>query len=379
MGMIFRHFFMLGWICFGGPAAHVGYFKRHFVDKLVWLDEAKFANQLALCQFLPGPTSSQLGFAIGYHRAGIRGAMAAFIGFTFPSFLLMYLLAVFGSIWSEAIWFNLIVDSLKLLAVVVVADAIISMSKSFCSTITLKLIAFLSAATLIIFPSAVWQVLLLLIFGGYGYLSSHIPADKTLKLSVNWRWVAVFLLVFITLISVATQSINLNIVKQLYLSGSLVFGGGHVVLPLLQTSFSDMVSLPEFMTGYGFAQMVPGPMFSFASYLGAMAWQGSALLGAIVATVTIFTPGFLLFLATVNTWNEITSHPRIRLAVQYLTACVVGILLAAWVTPIITQTINSGLEVILSILGFILLRLLKWHLLLVAFFITGAKIIEFIV
>ncbi|WP_218938231.1 chromate efflux transporter [Parashewanella tropica] len=356
---VFKQFFLLGWVCFGGPAAHIGYFRRRFVDELQWLDADRFAHILALCQFLPGPASSQLGFGIGYQKAGLIGAIAAFVGFTLPSFFIMYGLALLLKMeyWSTSPWIMSIISALKLLAVVVVADAVLSMAKSFCQSAVHKVYAIAAAAVLVLVPSVGIQVGLLLIAAVIGFWQSR---DAKFEQNVEISFVPLVILIgVLSVLLLLSGSVYGDTLKQFYLSGTLVFGGGHVVLPLLQNGLSSYVEPQTFLSGYGFAQMIPGPMFTLSSFLGASIWQGSAFIGALLATLFIFAPGFLMMLAMINGWFALAQNQKIKAIVGTVNACVVGILMAAWINPVFTSAVEDFSDVLIALFGFGLLRFAK--------------------
>ena len=263
---IFRQFFLLGCMSFGGPAAHLGYFKRHFVDTLNWLTNTRYAQLISLSQALPGPGSSQVSFAIGVERAGVLGGIAAFIGFTLPSFLIMVLLAVSAHQF-DAVYFA-IIAGLKLFAVVIVADATLSMAKSFCTSITLKLLAVLSTLALILLPMMGTQIAILVIAATIGAVwpllklntSAALTSDS--KNTVNWLPLGLFaLLLCISFIPLGRE---FALFTPFYQAGAMVFGGGHVVLPVLQAGVPAL-SDEQFLSAYASAQAIPGPMFTIAT------------------------------------------------------------------------------------------------------------------
>lgn len=342
---VFWQFFKLGWISFGGPAAHLGYFQRHFVQKLGWMPQDRFASTLALCQFLPGPASSQLGFALGYQRAGLLGALAAFIGFTLPSFLLMLGLALAGKAWASQPAALAIVSGLKLFALVVVADAVLSMAKQFCRQQSTLTIAVLSAAFLWLLPSFSSQFIVLVAAALVGILllKNEAGAERSQlqELGINWPFLVAFfgMLLLLPLLSLTDTA---AIFADFYQAGSLVFGGGHVVLPLLQDTLPESLSINIFLTGYGAAQAMPGPMFSFASFLGAELYPSAPILGALAATFGIFLPGFLLVLALQNSWQALAARPFMAGAARGINAAVVGLLLSALYQPVFISSISTG-------------------------------------
>ncbi|MGY0217472.1 chromate efflux transporter [Endozoicomonadaceae bacterium StTr2] len=371
-----RHFFLLGCTSFGGPAAHIGYFQKTFVEKLQWIDMSAYGRLVALSQFLPGPGSSQVGFALGLQRAGLLGGIAAFVGFTSPSFILLYCLAVFSASFSDNVFFNGVTHGLKLLAVVVVADAVLSMSRSFCKEWRSRLIAVATATVLLLFPGLWTQMLVLLVAAIAGCFCGR-PAQGNLQQNnrpyVSWLPLIIFMLLFVGLPFFVHQSAAASLFPAFYQSGSLVFGGGHVVLPLLQQMLDGNISPDRFLTGYAAAQAVPGPMFSLAAFLGAELTPETALTGALIATAGIFLPGFLLVLGFQQAWQGLAANPRVAGAVWGVNAAVVGLLLAALYQPVFTSAVSGWIDVLLVIAGFIVLNRLKWPVLrvVVIFALTG--------
>jgi chromate transporter len=361
-------------VSFGGPAAHIGYFRKTFVDDLKWLDDKAYAGFVAMSQFLPGPGSSQVGFAVGYHRAGLAGGLAAFIGFTLPSFLLMWFLAVASNQWLENAYFQGAIHGLKLLAVVVVADAVWTMFNQFCKDKVTRLMMVLSAVVMMLVPLMLMQFGLLLSAAVIGiWLLRVKQTDSNNKnesasdnyhflQSVNLRWLGVFTVALIACVAYLMwpqQSGLAQIFAQFFQVGSFVFGGGHVVLPLLEASVSESMNSDRFITGYALAQAMPGPMFSFASFLGADLFSQNAFLGALMATLAIFLPGFLLMLIFLKDWQRLSQRPAVAAAVCGINACVVGFLLAALYQPIFTSSVFNVQDMALVITGFALLKVFK--------------------
>ncbi|MGK0189632.1 MAG: chromate transporter [Verrucomicrobiales bacterium] len=380
---VFWRFLLLGCTSFGGPAAHVGYFRAQFVERLSWLEEETFGRLFALSQFLPGPGSSQLGFAIGCHRAGTLGGLAAFVGFTLPSFLIMFGLAVsMGSQTSEMpTALQGVLHGLKLLAVVVVADATLGMFKSLCKCRLTAGLCVATAATLLVHPGMVIQLGALLVAAliGIGFLRSEPPEaqEKPEKIRPHWMPLTIFALLFVVIPLFASSSTDVHLFSGFYQAGSLVFGGGHVVLPLLQShSVSSGLTSDQFLVGYAAAQGVPGPMFTLATFLGAELTPTAALPGATLATIGIFLPGFLLVLGLKDAWHSLMAAPRLNGAVHGLNAAVVGLLLAACYHPVFTSSVGSTLDFAIVAIGFYLLRSLKFPVLalVIAFACTGALI-----
>ncbi|MCH1929718.1 chromate efflux transporter [Shewanella sp. A25] len=373
MQLIFLRFLLLGLTSFGGPAAHIGYFRQTFVNELNWLDDQRFASFIALSQLMPGPSSSQLGFAIGYHRGGILGALCAFAGFTLPSFVLMYLLAISTAAWLGNSYLQAVVHGLKLLAVVIVADALLSMFQQFCQRRLTRILMLASASCLLIFPS-LWMQMGLILFAaliGAGRENSKEGVEdssvKPAQIKLNYRYLGLFLLLFIASFFIGRFNLGAEVFGEFYRAGSLVFGGGHVVLPLLESLISDSVSSDRFLTGYAFAQSVPGPMFSFASFLGAEILIDSPFIGACIATLGIFLPGFLLMLVGLNCWHALAARPTFAGAIAGVNAAVVGFLAAALYQPVFIQAVLSPLDMALVLVGFGLLRLVRPAILLLVF------------
>ncbi|NMP32175.1 chromate efflux transporter [Thalassotalea sp. M1531] len=367
---IFTKFFVLGCTSFGGPAAHIGYFQQAFVQKHKWLSQQEFGNLVALSQFLPGPSSSQVGFAIGCHRGGVLGGFAAFLAFTLPSVVLMLLLFFVGSEFANTISFKGVVYGLKLLAVVVVADAIATMAKSFCHRLWQKGMALVVAIILIFSPFAGTQFILLAGAAIIGHLfftnpsvigseqASYAKTNKPVH-QLNWLVFSLFIVLLLGGIFITGGNAVVQLIKDFYVAGSLVFGGGHVVLPLLQESVAATMGQNEFLTGYAAAQAVPGPMFTLATYLGANILSTSPVLGAVIATVAIFLPGFLLIIAFQPVWQQYAANPKISGALTAVNAAVVGLLISAFYQPVLSSAINGWLDGLLAIIGIILLRIIK--------------------
>ncbi|MFB2799005.1 chromate efflux transporter [Aeromonas veronii] len=365
MGQVFIQFLWLGCISFGGPAAHIGYFQRTFVQRLGWLTQAEFARLLALCQLLPGPASSQLGFAIGRHRAGLGGALSAFVGFTLPSFLLLLAAAIgIGQLGSN-LWLDAALHGLKLLALIVVADAVLTMSRQFCATGMTQGIMVVTAAALWWQPGLLTQLLMLagaaLICARSQRGAGSVPASAELPSAASsqphWPTLLLFGILFISLPLLGSPLGQL--VADFYRAGSLVFGGGHVVLPLLQESVGHTLNEQQFLTGYSLAQLVPGPMFTLATYLGAQLQPEMPLLGALLATLALFAPGFLLLWAVGPCWQQWLAQPRLAGAVTGINTAVVGLLLAALYQPVWQSAVLVPTDLALAAIGFYLLRVLK--------------------
>ncbi len=365
VGQVFIQFLWLGCISFGGPAAHIGYFQRTFVQRLGWLTQAEFARLLALCQLLPGPASSQLGFAIGRHRAGLSGALSAFVGFTLPSFLLLLAAAIgIGQLGSN-LWLDAALHGLKLLTLIVVADAVLTMSRQFCATGMTQGIMVVTAAALWWQPGLLTQLLMLAGAAlscarsqrgaDSGPASAELPSAASSQ--PHWPTLLLFGILFIGLPLLGSPIGQL--VADVYRAGSLVFGGGHVVLPLLQESVGHTLNEQQFLTGYSLAQLVPGPMFTLATYLGAQLQPEMPLIGALLATLALFAPGFLLLWAVGPCWQQWLARPRLAGAVIGINAAVVGLLLAALYQPVWQSAVLAPTDLALAAIGFYLLRVVK--------------------
>lgn len=354
---VFWRFLALGCVSFGGPAAHIGYFQTTFVQKLKWIDEESYARLISLSQFLPGPGSSQIGFAIGLRQAGVYGGIAAFLGFTLPSFLLLYFLATINTDQNSADLLSGVAHGLKLLAVVVVADATSSMFKAFCKERLSISIAVLTAASLLLFPSLWIQISVLVVAALVGSLYGKPVINKNDKKERFKTFpLVLFFVLFLGMPLITVISQWADIFSDFYQAGSLVFGGGHVVLPLLQQTIGDTIATDRFLLGYAAAQAVPGPMFSMAAFMGAEISPGSPLLGALIATAGVFLPGFLLVISFQGAWESLASKPKIAGATWGINAAVVGLLLAALYQPVFISAVSTPIEMALVILGFFALR-----------------------
>ncbi|ELV8593801.1 chromate efflux transporter [Vibrio fluvialis] len=375
---IFRTFFTLGWVSFGGPAAHIGYFRQAFVQKRGWLTDDEYAQIVALSQFLPGPGSSQVGFAIGYQRAGLFGACAAFLGFTLPSVMLMLLIALLSSQLLNQPLFLHIVHGLKLLAVLVVADAAWGMYQNFCRQKLTILLCLVTAIALLCMPTLATQMLVLIVAALFGasQLKGDHPKEATKGYSLSWVPLALFAILFFGLPLISSYSSLLGVFDHFYQAGSLVFGGGHVVLPLLQNTLGDQITSDTFLTGYAAAQAVPGPMFTFATYLGYALEPGSPIISALIATVAIFLPGFLLLLGVIKHWRALAAIPAINGALAGVNASVVGLLIAALYQPVFSSAVSTTFDIAAILLGFVLMKILRLPILLMViyFALTGISL-----
>ncbi len=356
----------LGLTSFGGPIAHLGYFRDEYVVRRKWLDEATYADLVALCQFLPGPASSQVGIAIGQLRAGFAGALAAWTGFTAPSAILMVLFAygvdTFGAALGSG-WLH----GLKVVAVAVVAQAVLGMMRSLAPDRARATLAVAAAAIVLAVPNA-WGQIGAIVIGGVAGLWLPRPAASAdpaaLPLTVSRATGAALLALFfillagLPLLASLAPSQPVKLIDAFYRAGSLVFGGGHVVLPLLQASVvpAGWVSNDAFLAGYGAAQAVPGPLFTFSAYLGAvMGPQPNGWSGAALCLVAIFLPSFLLVIGTLPFWDRLRRIPAAQAALRGVNAAVVGLLLAALYNPVWTSGITNAYDFALAIAAFLLL------------------------
>ncbi|MDN5718093.1 MAG: chromate efflux transporter, partial [Janibacter sp.] len=366
---VFRVFLLLGLTSFGGPVAHLGYFRDAFVVRRQWLTEAAYADLVALCQFLPGPASSQVGMAIGLRRAGYLGMAAAWVGFTLPSALLMLGFALGAQavgVTGDEGWLL----GLKAAAVAVVAHAVIGMARTLAVGPRRATIAVAALAVVLLLPSAASQVAAIVLgaLAGLLWLSADpvtdeedeaVPVRRRTALTALTIWVG--LLISLPVLAALVHDPTLGIVDSFYRVGSLVFGGGHVVLPLLEaeTVGTGLVGHGDFLAGYGAAQAVPGPLFTFSAYLGALVPGQSAPLGALVALLAIFLPSALLVVAGLPFWQRLRRSARARRALAGAGAAVVGLLAAALYDPVLTQGITGAGTMVVAAIAFVALTVWK--------------------
>ena len=369
-GEVFTTFLRLGLTSFGGPVAHLGYFHDEFVTRRKWLDEKAYADLVALCQFLPGPASSQVGIAIGLSRAGYAGALAAWTGFTLPSAIALVLFAqgvtrlgdALGSAW---------LHGLKVAAVAVVAQAVLAMMRSLAPHRERATLAVAAAVIVLAIPSALGQVGAILLGAVVGLVLLRAPAPTdhaalphpvSRAAAVTALVVFAVLLLGLPLLHAAVPSQSIALVDAFYRAGSLVFGGGHVVLPLLQASVvpPGWVTNDAFLAGYGAAQAVPGPLFTFAAYLGAvMGPEPNGWSGAAICLLAVFLPSFLLVIGALPFWDALRRGPAAQAALRGVNAAVVGLLLAALYHPVWTAGILSARDFALAVAAFLLLFMWK--------------------
>jgi chromate transporter len=366
---VFLVFLRLGLTSFGGPIAHLGYFRQEFVARRRWLDEAAYADLVALCQFLPGPASSEVGIGIGLSRAGLAGALAAWSGFTLPSAIALVLFALgverLGAL--DASWLH----GLKIAAVAVVAQAVWGMAGTMATGKPRATLAVAAAAIVLAAPTTAGQLSAIALGAIAGVVllrSERAPTPPPAGPSVSHDFavacLAVFfaLLVGLPLLTAAFPSQGLALFNAFYRAGSLVFGGGHVVLPLLQAAVvpPGWVSNDAFLAGYGAAQAVPGPLFTFAAYLGAvMGPQPNGWTGAAIALVAIFLPSFLLVIGVMPFWQALRGKPFAQAALAGVNAAVVGLLLAALYNPVWLAAVMGPLDFAIALAAFLLLAVWK--------------------
>jgi chromate transporter len=367
-------FLKLGLTCFGGPIAHIGYFRREFVERRRWLDDETFTDLVGLCQFLPGPASSQVGFSIGLLRAGWLGAVAAWCGFTLPSVLLLLAFAVIAPSLGGPFGTGLI-HGLKLVAVAVVAQAVWDMARRLCPDHRRAAIALIALALLSVLTTVYAQLLVIVVGAVLGLLLCQSSASANAvsrqehahEFHVSRAAGAVALVLFCLLLfglpALATAGAGhaVKVFDAFYRSGALVFGGGHVVLPLLQqqTVTTGWVTSGDFLAGYGAAQAVPGPLFTFAAFLGWMlAGAPNHWAGAAIATMGIFLPGLLLVISALPYWQALRARPSMAALLAGVNAAVVGLLATALYSPVWTSAVLSQLDFAIAAIGFFLL--VRW-------------------
>lgn len=363
---VFLAFLRLGLTSFGGPIAHLGYFRTEFVERRRWLDDRSYSDLVALCQFLPGPASSQVGMALGLRRAGWPGLLAAWAGFTLPSALALIAFAYGITLYqglAESGW----VHGLKVVAVAVVAQAVWGMAKSLCPDRPRAALAILAALLTLMMPSAAGQVAAIVAAGLIGHWLLKLPEPAggqahvypvSHKVGIGALLLFVVPLVGLPLWAAASSSSALALIDGVYRAGALVFGGGHVVLPLLQTTVvsEGFASATDFLAGYGAAQAVPGPLFTFSAYLGTIAeWPLHGWRGGVVLLGIIFLPAFLVLIGALPFWQSLRQRQGIQATMAGINAGVVGILLSALYDPVWTSAIHNRADFGLALGAFGLL------------------------
>jgi chromate transporter len=379
---MFKIFLSLGLISFGGPVAHLGYLRDEFVERRKWMTESAYADLVALCQFLPGPASSQVGFSIGLSKGGLKGGLAAWLGFTLPSAILMIAFAYGITLFSGALhsgWLR----GLKIVAVAVVAQAVWGMATKLCPDRNRATLALAAAIAVLVWPAALTQILVIIFGAAMGYGIYHRKASPMAAghLSAYRGSGLIYLIIFfailagLPLVSALSHSHLLNVIDGFYRAGALVFGGGHVVLPLLQAAVvpTGWLSNDAFLAGYGAVQAVPGPLFTFAAYLGAvMEPAPNGWLGGLIALTAIFLPSLLLVLGVLPFWEAIRVKPAAQSALLGTNAVVVGILLAALYDPVWLKGIHTPTDFMIGLGAFGLLQFWKAPSWLVVVLCAGA-------
>lgn len=376
IGKIFWIFFKLGLTSFGGPVAHLGYFHQEFVLKRGYISQQQYADLIALCQFLPGPSSSQVGMALGYRYGGYWGAVAAWIGFSLPSVVLLILAALGLSTLDQGLSVGLI-HGLKIVAVAIVAQALWSMAKQLCPDSTRMSLMLLACSSVLLFPGLWSQVAVIVLAVILGVLLFYrkiatssesidaVPLMKPTAVTVQSMLcltLFVALLLGLPLAQPFYTNTEFAIFDAFYRSGALVFGGGHVVLPLLQAEVVDggYLAADHFFAGYALAQAMPGPLFSFAAFVGAAMPTEMPILMAMIAFSAIFLPSFLLLFAVLPFWQHLSQVRWIKAALMAVNAAVVGILLAALYQPMWTSTILTPIDFCLALLFWVALMFWQW-------------------
>jgi chromate transporter len=363
---VLRVFLKLGVSSFGGPVAHLGYFRQEFVVRRRWLGEAAYSDLVALCQFLPGPASSQVGFSIGLLRAGYAGGLAAWIGFTLPSAAALVLFAKGVGELTGPVAAGLL-HGLKLVAVAIVAQAVWGMARTLCPDWQRALIAVAGALIVSVTAASIGQIATILLGGIAGLWlcrSMRPPPTAAIAIAVSRRagFMSLAVFVLLALLPLLVRAVDLPpgvaLFAAFYRSGALVFGGGHVVLPLLRSAFvtAGWVSDDTFLDGYGAAQAVPGPLFTFAAYLGAVVHLSpNGVAGAAIGLVGIFLPGMLILIATLPHWERLRTRANAQASMRGINAAVVGILGAALYNPVWSSTVKTPADVAAALAGFLLL------------------------
>ena len=367
---IFLSFLLLGLTSFGGPIAHIGYFRNFFVKQKKWLDEKLYADFVSLCNFLPGPSSSQVGISIGYYFKGIKGAILAWVGFTMPSVIILLLFGYAILNYDSSIPQG-ILRGLKAIVVIIVFQAILGMSKNLLKDNIGYMISFITALFLVILPSSFNQLMCLIISGLIGVFvyrnkkSKEKNRNYLIEISL-WKIFPLILffifLLGLPIINKLFDSNLLNLANSFFKVGSMVFGGGHVVLPLLKEEFvtSGMIENDLFLAGYGASQAIPGPLFTFSSYLGIFFnSEINTLFTSIFCLFFIFLPSFLLLLGTLSIWNELREIDFIVSAFKAVNASVIGLLIAALYDPIIISSLKDYYDFILILISFFILFFTK--------------------
>ncbi|WP_414054344.1 chromate efflux transporter [Macrococcus equi] len=359
---IFLTALKLGVTSFGGPTAHLGYFRAEYVERRKWLTDKMYQDLVSLCQFLPGPASSQVGIGIGLMRGGIAGAILAFLGFTLPSVIALILAVYFLNTLDIELNF---LKGLLIVAIAVVLQALIGMGKNTLRNLTAVMIFIFCFLVALLFPTAYTQILIIIASGIAGMVLYKVETKKEPLMTVNVsKRMSILSLILLFILMVGLPIIAqiadndfIHMIDRLFRGGLLVFGGGHVVLPLLQSAFvPDLLDLETFLSGYGLTQAMPGPLFTFGSFIGASLF---GVVGGLAAMIAIFLPAFLLVIGTLPFWATMREHRLMKQALKGINAGVLGILAAAWVNPMIMHTVTNVKDGLFSVILFSLLHFLK--------------------
>jgi len=394
---VFWAFFKLGLTSFGGPVAHLAYFRHELVQRRRWLTEQAYAELIAVCQFLPGPASSQVGFAMGLMRAGWAGALAAWLAFTLPSAVIMMVVAWLvtnPTEWATALGVPAVIHGLKWVAVVVVTQAVVGMARSLCIDRPTVLMALVALLSLLLLPSVLPLPTVVVMIGvmvlgaavGVRWCQSAVPSEIAGFSSPVSRTAAKVAGGLLVMVLLALPGLGFlfpetvwSLVDSMARAGALVLGGGHVVLPLLEAELvsSKGLSHEDFIAGYGAAQALPGPLFAVAAYFGAVLTPASPVLGAALALMAIFLPGLLLLVWVLPYWQQLRSHRHASAAMAGASATVVGLLAAALIHPIGTSAMTSLPDVLMVSGGLLLLMLWRWPILgVIAAMVTAALVLN---
>ena len=369
--IIFYEFLKLGCTSFGGPIAHIGFFREHFVNKKKWIDDKNFLEIVSFSNFLPGPSSSQVGMCIGYLQKGPLGAFMAWLGFTLPSATIM-IASAYGLFFYSNFFTEGLLSGIKACVVVIVFQAILGMSKQYLNDYKKILITVITTLILIYFTNNTYQIILIIISGVLGnFLFREKIKAKPMSMSLDYMaflnlFVFVLLLIILPILNQIYNSDIILISDKFFRVGSLVFGGGHVVLPLLQNELVNfnLIEKDTFLFGYGLAQIIPGPLFTFSGFLGtSMDLSQHKIIAGIMALIMIFLPSFLLVLGAMPYWSVLRNIPKVRGFLIGVNACVIGLLISAFYDPIITASLNDVKSLIflgISIIIIFLIKIPQW-------------------
>ena len=365
--IIFFEFLKLGCTSFGGPIAHIGFFREHFVNKKKWIDDKSFLDIVSFSNFLPGPSSSQVGMCIGYLQKGSLGAFLAWLGFTLPSAIIM-IVSAYGLLFYNNFFTEGLLSGIKACVIVIVFQAIFGMSKQYLNDYKKFLITIITTLILIFFTNNNYQLILIIISGIFGiFLFREKTKAKPISLSLDYisflyLFIFVLLLLFFPILNQIFNSDIILISDKFFRVGSLVFGGGHVVLPLLQNEIVNfnLIDKDTFLFGYGLAQIIPGPLFTFSGFLGtSMDLSQHKVLIGIISLIMIFLPSFLLVFGAMPYWTILRNIPKVQGFLLGVNACVVGLLISAFYDPVITSSLNDVKSLVFLSISIIIIMLIK--------------------